>query len=56
MIIWQAYTEYLEAIPVGEAWETQLSVFFIQVVVIVCLHALLLDRIVDIFVLFTGWK
>jgi len=55
-IIWHASHELLEAIPVFEAWETQSGVFFLQHVVIVRLHAVLLDPTLDIFVLFTRRK
>jgi len=56
MIIWHDSHEPPDAIPVFEAWETQSSVFFLQHVVIVRLHALLLDPTLDIFVLFTRRK
>jgi len=51
-----ASDELLFAIPVVEAWEMKSRVFFLQQVVIVRLHALLLDPRLDIFVLFTGRK
>ena len=53
LIIRHASHELLDTIPVIEAWEMQSSVFFLQHVVIVRLHALLLDPTLDIFVLFT---
>jgi hypothetical protein len=52
LIIWHGSHELLDALPVFEAWETQSGVFFLQHVVIVRLHALLLDPTLDIFVLF----
>jgi hypothetical protein len=55
-IIWHASHELLDAIPVFEAWETQSGVFFLRHVVIVRLHAVLLDPTLDIFVLFTRRK
>jgi hypothetical protein len=55
-IIWHASHEHLYAIPVFEAWEVHKSVFFLQHVVIVHLHALVLDSTLDIFVLFTRRK
>jgi hypothetical protein len=55
-IIWHASHELLDAIPVFEVWETQSGDFFLQHIVIVRLHALLLDPILDIFVLFTSRK
>ena len=45
--------EEVDAIPVFEAGEMQSGVCTVQHVVIVCLHALLLDPTLDIFVLFT---
>jgi hypothetical protein len=56
LIILQGSHELLVAIPIFEAWETQSGVFFLQHVVIVRLHALLLDPTLDIFVLFTRRK
>ena len=56
LIIWYASQELLDAIPVVDAWETQRGVFFLQHVVIVRLHALLLDPTLDIFVLFARRK
>jgi hypothetical protein len=56
LIIWHASYKLLDAIPVFEAWEIQSGVFLHQHVVIVCLHALLLDPTLDIFELFTGHK
>jgi len=53
LIIWHPSHELLDAIPVFGASETQSGVFFLQHLVIVRLHALLLDLTVDIFVLFT---
>jgi hypothetical protein len=55
-IIWHASHELLDAILVFEPWETLSGVFFIQHVVIVHFHALLLDPTLDIFVLFTRHK
>jgi hypothetical protein len=55
-IIWHGSHERLDAISVFEVCETQRSVFFLQHLVIVRLHALLLDPTVDIFVLFTRHK
>ena len=52
-IIWHASHVLLDAIPVFEAWETQSGVFFLQHVVIVRLHACLLDLTLDLFVLST---
>ena len=54
--MWHASHELLDAIPVFEAWETQSGVFFLQHVVLVCFHTLLLDPTLDIFVLFTRHK
>jgi hypothetical protein len=51
--IWYASHELLDAIPIFEAWETQSDVFFLLHVVIVRLHALLVDTTLDIFILFT---
>jgi hypothetical protein len=56
LILWHASHQLLEAIPVCEAWETQSVVFFLQHVVIVRLHTLLLDPTLDIFVLITRRK
>ena len=53
LMIWNASHELLDAIPAFEAWEMQSSVFHLQHVVIVRLHALPPDRTLDIFVLFT---
>jgi hypothetical protein len=55
-MIWHSSHELLDAIPVFEPWETQSGVFFLQHVVMVRLHALLLDPTLDIFVLFTRPK
>jgi len=55
-IIWHASYEVLDAIAIFEAGETQSGVSFLQHVVIVRLHALLLGRTLDIFVLFTRPK
>ena len=52
-MICHASHELVVAIPVFEVWATQSGVFFLQHVVIVRLHALLLDPALDIFVLFT---
>jgi hypothetical protein len=46
----------LDAINIFEAWEMQSCDFLLQHFVIVCLHALLLDCTVDIFVPFTRRK
>jgi hypothetical protein len=56
LIICHGSHRLLDAIPVFEAWETQSCVFFLQHIVIVRLHALLLNPILDIFVLFTSRK
>ena len=56
MIIWHGSHELLDAIPVFEAWEMQIGVLSLQHVVIVCLHTLLLDPTLEIFVLFTCRK
>jgi hypothetical protein len=56
LIFWHASHEHLDAFPVFEAWETQSGVFFLQHIVIVCLHAILLDIKLDIFVLFMRRK
>jgi hypothetical protein len=55
-IIWHASHKLRDAIPIFEAWEMQSGVFFLQHVVIVCLHTLLLDPALDIFVLITRCK
>jgi len=52
LVIWHASHEHLDAISVFEAWETQSGVFFLQHIVIVRLHALLLHPTLDIFVIF----
>ena len=51
-IFWHASHERLDAIPVFDSWDTQSGVTFLQHNVIVCLHAILLDPTLDIFVLF----
>jgi len=56
LIICCAGHEFLHTIPILEAWEMQSNVFFLQHIVIVCLHTLLLDLTVNIFVLFTRCK
>jgi hypothetical protein len=56
LIIWHASHKLLDAILVFEAWGTQSGVFFLQHVVIVRLHALVLDPTLDIFVLFMRCK
>jgi hypothetical protein len=56
LIIWHASHEHLDAIAVFEAWETLSGVFFVQHIVIVRLHTLLLDPTLDIFVFFTRHK
>jgi len=53
LINWHASHELLDAIPVLESWDTHSGVFFLQHIVIVRLHALLLDLTLDIFVLST---
>jgi hypothetical protein len=55
-IIWHASHDFLDPIAVFEAWETQCGVLFLQPVVIIRLHAILLDPILDIFLRFTGHK
>ena len=55
-IIWHASHEILDAIPVVGAWTTQSRVSFLQHVVIVRLHALILDPTLDILLLFTRRK
>jgi len=56
LIIWHASHELGDAIPIVEAWETWSGVFFLQHVVIVHLHTLLLDHTLGIFVLYTRRK
>jgi hypothetical protein len=56
LIIWHGSHVLLDAIPICEAWEMESSIVFLQHVVIVRLHALHLDRTLDIFVLFTRRK
>jgi len=56
LIIGHASHELLDAIPVFEAWATQSGVSFLQHIVIVRLHALLLDPTLDIVVLFMCGK
>jgi hypothetical protein len=56
LIISHASHELLDSIPVFEAWETRSGVFLLQHVLIVCLHALLLDPTMDIFVHLTRRK
>jgi hypothetical protein len=56
LIIWHASHQLQDAIPVVEAWETRSGVFFLQHVIIVRLHAILLDPTLDIFLLFTCCK
>ena len=56
LIIWHASHELLNAIPVFVVWETQCLVFFVQHIVIVCLHTILLNPTLDIFVLFARCK
>jgi hypothetical protein len=46
----------VDIIPIFEALETQSGVFLLQQVVIVRLHALLLDHTLDIYVLLTRRK
>ena len=55
-MIWHASHKLLHPIPVFEPWETQSSVFYLHHIVIVCLHILLLDPTLDIFVLFRHRK
>ena len=52
LLIWHASHELLDTIHVFEAWETHSGVIFLQHVVIVCLHTLLVDPRLRIFVLF----
>jgi hypothetical protein len=54
--MWHGSHELLDAIPIFEASEMQSGVFFLQHIVIVRLHALLLDPTLDIFVFFTRRK
>jgi hypothetical protein len=56
LIISYASHELLEAISVFEASETQSGDSFLQPFTIECLHALLLDPTLDIFILFTHRK
>jgi len=53
LIIWHASHDLQDVIPVCDAQETRSSVFYLQQIVIVCLHALLRDPTLDIFLLFT---
>jgi len=56
LIIWHDVHELLDSTPVFEAWDMQSIVTFHQHVVIIHLHTLRSDRILDIFVLFTRGK
>jgi len=56
LIIWHACNKVLDTIPVFDVREMQSGVFFLQCIVIVRLHALLLDLTLEIFVLFTRGK
>jgi len=56
LIIWHASHELLDAIPIVASWEMQTGFCFLQHVVIVHLHAILLDPTLYIFVLFTRCK
>jgi hypothetical protein len=56
VIIRDASHNTLDTITVIEAWETQSSVVFLQHVVIVRLHTLLLDPTLDVSVRFTRRK
>ena len=56
LIVWHASHELLDAILAFEAWEMQSGVFFLQHIIRVCLHSLLLDPTLEIFVLFTCGK
>jgi hypothetical protein len=56
LIIWHARHDRLDAIPIFEACETRSCVFFLQHLVIVRFHAILLDPRVYIFVLFPHRK
>ena len=56
LIIWHAPNKLLDDNLVFDAWETPSGVFFLQHVVIVCLHALLHDPTLDIIVLFMHYK
>ena len=49
LIIWHASYDLLDDITVFESSETLSGVFFLQHIVIVCSHALLLDPTQDIF-------
>jgi len=53
LIIWHTRHKLLDVIPRLDVWEMQTSVLFLQHIVIVCLHALVLNLTLDIFVLFT---
>jgi hypothetical protein len=55
-MIWHGSQQLLDAIPTFEAGETQSGVFFLQYVLVVHFHTLLLDITLDIFVLFTCRK
>jgi hypothetical protein len=50
--MWHASHELLDAIPVFEAWDMQIGVFFLPNIVIVRLHALLLHPTLDLIGLF----
>jgi uncharacterized PurR-regulated membrane protein YhhQ (DUF165 family) len=56
LIIWHASQELLKDIPVFEDSEMPSGVFFVLQIVIVSLHAFLLDPTLDIFVFFTHRK
>jgi len=56
LITWHASHELLDTIAIVEAWEKQSGVFFLQHVVIVRLHSILLDPPLDMFLLCTCCK
>jgi len=56
LIIWHASHKVLDAIPMLKASGMQCGVFFLQLVVIVCHHTIVLDPTPAIFVLLTHCK
>jgi hypothetical protein len=56
LIICHGSHKPLDTIPIFEAWDMQMGVFFLPHVYIVLLHALLVDPTLDIFSLFTCRK
>jgi hypothetical protein len=56
LIIWHTSNDLLDGIPVFEAWKMQSGVFFLQHVVIVRLHNILLDPALYMVVLFMHGK